>query len=43
MKNIIIRNTKVVLTGSGLNAGIFFADRSGADLTLKSFFVKSCG
>jgi hypothetical protein len=43
MKSIVIRNTKVVLTGSGLNAGIFFADHSGAELTLENVYVDGRG
>ena len=39
MKNIIIRNTKVICKGGALNAGIFFADHAGADLTLDSVYV----
>lgn len=39
MKNIVIRNTKVMCTGGALNAGIFFADHAGANLTLESVYV----
>jgi hypothetical protein len=38
-KNVVVRRTKVVLTGGALNAGIFLADRSGVDLTLQDVFV----
>ena len=38
-KNIIIRNTKIVLAGDALNAGIFIADHCGAELTLENVYV----
>jgi len=38
-KNIVIRNTKVVMTTGALNCGIFFADMLGADLTLENVYV----
>jgi len=38
-KNIVISNTKIICTGSILNAGIFFADHSGANLTLENVYV----
>ena len=39
MQNIIIRNTSIVCMGNILNAGIFFADHSGASLTLENVYV----
>jgi hypothetical protein len=38
-KNVIIRNTKVVLKGTALNAGIFLADHCGAELALENVYV----
>ena len=38
-KNVVIRNTKIVLTTGALNAGIFFSDHSGVDLTLDNIYV----
>ena len=38
-KNVVVRRTKIVLTGGALNAGIFLADRSGVDLTLEDVYV----
>jgi hypothetical protein len=43
IKNIVIRNTKVVMMPGMNNAGIFFADRSGAELTLENVYVDGDG
>jgi hypothetical protein len=38
-RNVVVKRTKVVLSGSALNAGIFLADRAGVDLTLDTVFI----
>ena len=42
-KNIVIRNTKIVMTPGSNNAGIFFADGAGAELTLENVYVDGDG
>jgi hypothetical protein len=43
LTNIIIRNTRIVMLPGANNAGIFFADHCGADLTLENVCVDGDG